>query len=261
VIDNGGNKSIGDLIARFKQVILTYEPFPTPGAARNKGISIAKGGILAFTDSDCIPASDWIEKGVKHMIETDNCGLVGGRIDLFYKNKNRLTLVELYEKEFAFRQRDYIKNARFSATANAFIAKEVINTIGVFEPSLIASEDKDIGLRIFSAGFKQIYADDAVVGHPARHSFADLYKKVTETVFGLFDLEKKRSRTLVNRLIKREKHVILLYLKNLYEVIFSEAIKGLEYKLKLTIVCLFAQSVALYGIIRLKFGYKLNERR
>jgi len=42
--------------------VLTTEGKPGSYAARNAGIKIAKGDILAFTDSDCIPYSDWIEQ-------------------------------------------------------------------------------------------------------------------------------------------------------------------------------------------------------
>src|SRR3989344_1873665 len=36
-----------------------------PGAARNIGVEKSQGKIIAFIDSDCIAASDWLEKGVK----------------------------------------------------------------------------------------------------------------------------------------------------------------------------------------------------
>ena len=49
--------------------VLTTEGKPGSYAARNAGIKIAKGEILAFTDSDCIPHSNWIEQAVNILLE------------------------------------------------------------------------------------------------------------------------------------------------------------------------------------------------
>ncbi|MEQ1693039.1 MAG: glycosyltransferase family A protein, partial [Gemmatimonas sp.] len=43
----------------------------------------ASGALLGFTDSDCLPDPDWIAKGVACLLQTPNCGLVGGRIEMF----------------------------------------------------------------------------------------------------------------------------------------------------------------------------------
>jgi len=61
VVDNGSDESIEPIVAEFNQAKASYEPHPQSYAARNKGLSLARGGVIAFTDSDCIPAPDWIE--------------------------------------------------------------------------------------------------------------------------------------------------------------------------------------------------------
>ena len=33
-----------------------------PSWARNKGIMKAKGDLIAFTDDDCVPPKDWLER-------------------------------------------------------------------------------------------------------------------------------------------------------------------------------------------------------
>ncbi|HJU06532.1 MAG TPA: glycosyltransferase, partial [Nitrospiraceae bacterium] len=46
---------------------LRYLPVPThrgPAAARNLGWQAAQGGIVAFTDDDCIPAPEWLAAGI-----------------------------------------------------------------------------------------------------------------------------------------------------------------------------------------------------
>lgn len=63
VVDNGSDQSIGSVVSKFTQATATAESHPGSYVARNKGILIAQGDIIAFTDADCIPALDWIEKG------------------------------------------------------------------------------------------------------------------------------------------------------------------------------------------------------
>ena len=43
----------GGLLAESKQ---------SAYAARNRGLEEAKGEIIAFTDSDCVPGKDWLQK-------------------------------------------------------------------------------------------------------------------------------------------------------------------------------------------------------
>jgi len=46
--------------------------------ALNRGISIAKGEILLFTDADCVPQSNWITEMVRSF--SSDVGLVGGYV-------------------------------------------------------------------------------------------------------------------------------------------------------------------------------------
>jgi len=61
VVDNGSDESIEPIVTEFNQAKAGYEPHPGSYAARNKGLSLARGEVIAFTDADCIPALDWIE--------------------------------------------------------------------------------------------------------------------------------------------------------------------------------------------------------
>ncbi len=48
-----------------------------PALARNKGIHEATGHVVAFTDDDCIPERDWLEKAARHFDERPIAGLEG----------------------------------------------------------------------------------------------------------------------------------------------------------------------------------------
>jgi len=47
--------------------------------AMNKGLDVAEGDIIAFTDDDAEPFPDWIEKIIKNFEEDEKVGGVGGR--------------------------------------------------------------------------------------------------------------------------------------------------------------------------------------
>jgi cellulose synthase/poly-beta-1,6-N-acetylglucosamine synthase-like glycosyltransferase len=65
----------------------------TPGqvAALNAGLQLAKGDIVAITDDDAAPHSDWLEKIRLHFLADDRVGAVGGR-DWVYESGSQVAL-------------------------------------------------------------------------------------------------------------------------------------------------------------------------
>ncbi len=206
VIDNGSDEDDQDIesvVSQFDQAVATCESRPGSYAARNKGISLAKGDVLAFTDSDCIPANNWIEKGVANLLLVPNCGLVAGRVEIFFQDPERPTAAELYDSVFAFPQKSYIENERFGVTANLFTFKSVMDQVGLFNDVVKSGGDGEWGRRVFTLGYRQIYADDTCVAHPGRYSFAQLYKKVSRVIKGQLELTKEsKYKTVFNILVE-----------------------------------------------------------
>ena len=200
VIDNGSDEDIKSVVSQLSQAFYAYESQIGSYAARNKGLSLAKGEIIAFTDSDCIPAPDWLEKGVFNLLCHPNCGLVAGKIELFFKNPDQPTVVELYDSISGSNlcQKKYIEKWRYGATANLFTFRSVIDKVGFFKESLKSSGDKEWGQRVFMAGYEQIYADDTCVAHPARHSWNELSKRIVRLTGGHYDCKKKKGYSAKN---------------------------------------------------------------
>src|SRR5687768_4071563 len=69
LVDNGsidGTLSLAKRFqARFANCLILQESNRGASAARNTGIHAARGDIVAFTDADCAPRSDWLE----HVLE------------------------------------------------------------------------------------------------------------------------------------------------------------------------------------------------
>lgn len=190
VVDNGSDKNVKTLVNQFAQASFTNEAQPGSYAARNKGISIAQGEAIAFTDSDCIPTSIWLETGVKHLFSVPQCGLVAGKIEMFFKNPIHPTVVEIYDSVTFLQQKRNVEEDKYGATANMFTLKSVIENVGVFNSKLKSGGDLEWGKRVFSHGYSIIYADDVCVAHPARYSLAQVYKKIVRLGGGGYDSNK-----------------------------------------------------------------------
>jgi glycosyltransferase involved in cell wall biosynthesis len=259
VVDNASDpkENIAGVVSQFPQARTVYESHPGSYAARNKGISLSKGDVIAFTDADCIPALDWIEKGVKNLLRVPNCGLVAGKIQVFCKNPNQITPVELYEKILALPQQQFLEKDKYGATANVFTFRSVLETVGCFDEKLKSSGDLEWGQRVYSFGYKQIYAEDTCVAHPARSSFEQIYKRTIRLAGGFYDLRIRKESSFFKRNI--------IYLNNLFKNLIpplmwmmttfsNQELKKIDEKLKVAIVMVFIRYVYAWEMIRLKLG-------
>ena len=70
LVDNGDNDRSPVLgptapaLPRDIEVQVVREPVPGSYAARNAGLRTTSAQVLAFTDADCAPRTDWVSAGV-----------------------------------------------------------------------------------------------------------------------------------------------------------------------------------------------------
>lgn len=152
-------------------------------AARNKGIEVARGDVLAFTDSDCIPQPQWLEVGVEAL--SRGADRVAGKIEVFSRSE-KPGAAELYEKTSAFQQKSSVEVYGTCVTANLITYKKTFDKAGLFNSSLLSGADTEWGIRAREAGFSIVYAPQAVVRHPARDSIGKLLHKQRRVVAGQF---------------------------------------------------------------------------
>jgi glycosyltransferase involved in cell wall biosynthesis len=257
VVDNASQEDIKPVVGQFQQAIAAYESQPGSYAARNTGLALAKGEVIAFTDADCIPASDWLEKGVMTLTSVPNCGMVGGRIDIFFRDENQATPIELYESLTAFPQHKLVQQQQFAATANVFTYKQVIERVGQFETTLKSGGDVEWGQRVAAAGYQLVYADEVRVAHPARHSWSQLFKRTVRMTGGLYDRHCRNGSSLIDR----NKKYLLKLIESLVppvnfvvNVFLNSSLRGIRQKLQVSAVMFFVRYVTAGELIRLKFG-------
>lgn len=263
VIDNGSDhpESIATLVHPYDNVTLIVEPTPGSYAARNRGLTLARGEIIAFTDADCIPAADWLEQGVVALKSIVNCGQVVGKVRLFFTDPQRPTAVELYESLTAFHQERLLRDFHGGATANVFTWRKVIDQVGPFNTRLKSNGDMEWGERVFQAGYNQLYAAEAQVSHPTRRSFKELYKRTVRLAGGVFDRLIKPDDSF----IQRQKMFARLLLDDLtppvnfaISTFRNPELKYWHHKLKASLVMVYVRHVSAGEKIRLKLGGPSN---
>jgi len=96
IVVDCGSDDTAKIAEKFASKILKSESRLTIGKARNKGISIATGEILAFIDSDCIAPRNWLEASIEDFEEFPEIGGI-----LFGVSGGKTTFTKALNYEFA----------------------------------------------------------------------------------------------------------------------------------------------------------------
>ncbi len=262
VVDNDSDNAaeIQGVVAQFPQAQYVHEATPGSYAARNRGIQVARGEAIAFTDADCVPDLDWITQGLTMLRSHPHCGLVAGSIEVMVDGtdgEKRRNAVELYESLTALTQQKFVEQDHYGATANVFTWRRVIDAIGPFDQRLKSSGDVEWGQRVHSAGYQQIYAAEARVRHPARASFEQLRQQAIRHAGGFYDLQQKRCGSALERNLAFLKLLLFHLMPPLFfawQALLNSQFIDLSQKLKVILVLCFVRFTIVRELFRLKLG-------
>ncbi|MFW6047276.1 MAG: glycosyltransferase family A protein [Candidatus Woesearchaeota archaeon] len=181
VVENGiKSKEAEQALRKFSSLLDTkylFESRPGVNLARNIGCQNSFGEVIALTDDDCLPNSDWISEIKKAHISYPSAGVIGGKVNLnFIENKPnwlqgvfRNYLAELNLGEVVHKIEDY----EYLVGANFTFRRDVFDSVGGFDirtglvgDSLMANDEftfLDRSKEKFSPG--AIYVPEIVVTH------------------------------------------------------------------------------------------------
>ena len=174
VVDNGSTVPPVALCKKYQRVQLFSEAAPGPGPARNKGAEVAKGDVLAFIDSDCSADPNWISS-IEAAMADGELKVIGGTVEVVYKDTQRPSYTEPYERVYSFRNEKHIEEG-YSATANLATRREVFEQVGGFGGREMA-EDQDWGLRATALGYPPKFHPEMVVRNAPRADLNALKRK------------------------------------------------------------------------------------
>ena len=189
VVDNGSDEPLNpaSVVSRYRWARLAAERKPGSYAARNRGIRLAKGEIIAFTDADCIPDQRWLEAGVRCFQEEPSLAALAGGIEVVVLHAGPRSAVEIYEQAVAFEPEKLLRTQNYGVTANLFAPRSVFDKVGWFSEDLKSGGDLEWGQRVHALGLPQRFAGDVRVAHPPRSTAADLRRKTVRVVGGKYD--------------------------------------------------------------------------
>lgn len=172
VVDNDSR----DATARIAQAAgarVVHEPIANRARARNAGAAVARGGLYAFTDADCVADAAWLEAllGCAH-----EAPLMAGEVKV--RQRARPNAIERFEGLWRFGQEAWVKGQGWAATANLLVTAQAFHAVGGFDPTWRhIGEDVDFCFRARAAGFDLGFCPDAVVEHAAEHELRPFLRR------------------------------------------------------------------------------------
>jgi len=169
VVDNCSTDDLGPTLEQGRALGLDLRTARTvqdrgPAPARNLGVGMARGAVIAFTDSDCRPTPNWLAAALP-CFDDPAIAFVGGPV------------LPKPEQAFAFTSRaTFITREEHPTfpTANLLMRRDVFLAHGGFDTTLSFTDpfaratecaDTDLAWRIIGAGHAHAFAAAAVMEH------------------------------------------------------------------------------------------------
>jgi GT2 family glycosyltransferase len=177
VVDDGSVDGTADYVAEnFPWVRLLRRPGAGLSAARNVGAAAARGDLLAFTDDDCEPDPEWLQR-VKRHFQDGKFAAVGGP-NLPPKPKHWQNAVVCAAAGAPSHVMLDDEEAEHLPGCNLVVTQAAFQAIGGFDPQFeTAGDDVDFCWRLREAGYRLGFAPGAFVWHWRRNTIREFLRQ------------------------------------------------------------------------------------
>jgi GT2 family glycosyltransferase len=129
----------------------------SPAAQRNAALRVVRAPLVAFTDDDCRPEADWLERLL---------GAAGDHPGQVVQGTTRPDPREAHLLSGLFVRTMVVDPPGAGhPTCNILYERDLVDRLGGFDERAIAGEDMDLAQRAIKAGASVVAAPDAVVNH------------------------------------------------------------------------------------------------
>lgn len=246
VVDNGSNDEPDKIAYRHQVTFLTEKKYlGSPYSARNRGLEKARGDVLVFLDTTCVPSPKWIKEGVKCL--ENGFDLLGGKV--VFDVDHESPLGEIYDAVSNVKIKETIEERNAALGGNLFVRKKVFDQMGFFEEGLRSGGDIRWTSSASKTGFKLGYCDEAIVTIQPR-KFKKIIQKAIRVAKG-HPVLWKENKLFYNKFFKK---VILFWvppdpfylMKNIRQSSFPSASR---YFVQLYFMRYFIRIISAYGFV------------
>lgn len=169
VVDDGSRDDTA-AIARASGARVIENTGSGPSAARNQGLGVARGDLVAFTDADCSVPQHWLKTLVEALTATGAAGAGGGQHNVVAGTGTAATGLDAFFRAASIVS-DYTqrhgaqRDVSHIAACNALYRKQPLVEAGGFREGLFPGEDVDLDYRLRRQEHRLTYVPGADVEH------------------------------------------------------------------------------------------------